>query len=520
MANHIKMDKVSAIKCLSQKGWSDAKIARELGIHRVTVARYARPGSKSTSNPTPGQVQNRQNPTPGSSGPQSACEPFCDLIEKKLDKGLSGKRIWQDLRCEHGFTASYSSIKRYLRRLGKSTPLPFRRIETAPGEECQVDFGSGPMIRESGGKARKTHIFRIVLSCSRKAYSEAVYRQTTESFLRAMENAFRYFGGVTSTTVIDNLKAAVTKADWYDPDLNPKIVSFSEHYGTVILPTKPRTPRHKGKIENSVGYVKDNALKGRAFGSLSELNSFLLDWETNIADTRIHGTTRKQVRKMFEDVERPALGELPAAMFPFYHEGRRSVHRDGHVEVDRSYYSVPPEYVGRRAWVRWDGRVVRIFNERLEQVAIHPKLEPGRFSTLDVHISSKKFSKVERGAEWNIARCSMMGPNAGKWAAAVIGSRGVQGIRTLIGLQSMRKKYDSSEIDRACGLALSHGAYRLKHVRALMGKDVKQETFEFMEDHPIIRDLSEYGKVISVNFRSDSAILSEGKRKWGHTGIY
>ena len=137
------------------------------------------------------------------------------------------------------------------------------------------------------------------------------------------------------TLVIDNLKAAVTKADWYDPDLNPKIRRFCRHYGTVILPTKPRTPRHKGKVEGGVKYVQENALKGRTFDSLADQNRHLLDWERTVADTRIHGTTQKQVGKCFEEAERPALLPLPVDRFPSFQEGKRIVNRDGHVEIAR-----------------------------------------------------------------------------------------------------------------------------------------------------------------------------------------
>src|SRR5207253_3073600 len=128
-----------------------------------------------------------------------------------------------------------------------------------------------------------------------------------------------HFGGVPAALVIDNLKAAVTRADWYDPDLNPKIQSFAQHYGTVVMPTKPRTPRHKGKVERGVGYVQDNALKGKRFTSLAEQNAYLLRWETQVADTRIHGTTCEQVRQSFE-VERPALRSLPVDRFPLFQE--------------------------------------------------------------------------------------------------------------------------------------------------------------------------------------------------------
>ncbi len=272
------------------------------------------------------------------------------------------------------------------------------------------------------------------MSCSRKAYSEVVYHQTTENYLRCLENAFWHFGGVPATVVIDNLKAAVTQADWYDPELNPKIQTFCEHYGTAILPTRPYTPRHKGKIERGVAYAQDNALKGRTFTSLAEQNRYLQEWEKNVADTRIHGTTHQQVGKVFTERERSALRPLPAGRFPSFSEGRRSVHRDAHVEVGKAYYSVPPEYMGREVWVRWDGHLVRIFNQRMESIATHVQAEPGRFSTQDAHIHSRKISGVERGSAWLLNKVSFIGPQAAGWAEAMLQQRGIQGVRVLVGL--------------------------------------------------------------------------------------
>jgi transposase len=131
-------------------------------------------------------------------------------------------------------------------------------------------------------------------------------------FIRCLENAFRHFGGVTRTTVIDNLSAAVKRADWFEPELNPKVEEFCRHYGTVILPCKPAMPRHKGKVEAGVKYVQNNALAGRSFESLAAQNRFLAHWERTVADTRIHGTIRQQVIKVFNEVEGPQLLPLPA----------------------------------------------------------------------------------------------------------------------------------------------------------------------------------------------------------------
>lgn len=280
--------------------------------------------------------------------------------------------------------------------------------------------------------------------------------------------------------------------------------SFARHYGTVFMPTKPYTPQHKGKVESGVKYVKRNALKGRTFKSLVEQNDFLLDWETRIADTRIHGTTKKQVAKLFQENERPALLPLPPDRFPFFHEGTRSVHRDGHVEVDKAYYSVPPEYVSRRLWVRWDSRLVRLFNNRWEQVAVHAKVEAGRFCTADKHIPKEKVSSVERGTDSLLSQIAVIGPHCRDWSRAMIQARGVEGVRVLVGLKSLAARHDTGALERACELALAYGAYRLRTIRMLLKRQSDaQQQFNFIEEHPVIRPLSDYSLDSLLQFRKE-----------------
>jgi len=513
MANQLKVAVVHAIVGLLDQGWSYRRIARELGVHRETVARYDRlrqtagskpanatPGSGSGDNPKPANVTLGSGglPLPDRSlGPPSRCKPFEAVIKQKLDQGLSGQRIWQDLVAEHGFAGSYSSVKRFVRGLGGSTPLPFRRMECEPGHEAQVDFGSGAWIVENGTK-RRAHVLRIVLSHSRKGYSEAVLKQDTENFIRVLENAFHAFGGVPKMLVIDNLKAAVTRADWFDPELNPKIIAFARHYNFVFLPTKPYTPRHKGKVESGIKYVKNNALKGRSFVSLAEHNQFLANWERQVADTRIHGTTRQQVGKRFVEVERSALMPVARERFPFYHEGRRKVNRDGHIEVARAYYSVPPEYLGRRVWVRFDSRMVRIFNDHLQQIAVHVRVLPGKFHTNRSHLADAKISSIERGVEYMLARARRLGHDAGRWAAQMIAVRGIEGVRVLQGFLSLAKKYPANIVNQAGSTALEAACFRLRPVRQLCKNYLQaNQELSFSGEHPIIRPLSEYQNLLA-----------------------
>lgn len=513
MANQLKMAMVSAILTLQRRGWSGRRIARELGIDRETVARYINlPGAdaKPATNAPPGSEGSKpanaplgsDDQDPPKSGPESQCESFRKVIEDKLKDGLTRQRIYQDLREAYGFEGSYYSVRRFVRRLKEDKPIPFRRMECMPGEESQIDLGTGAPVVRPDGKRKRPHVLRVVLSFSRKGYSEALYHQNTDSFLRCLENAFWYFGGVSRTLIVDNLKAAVKEADWYDPEIHPKIQSFCEHYGTVILPTRPYTPRHKGKVERGIGYVKSNALKGRTFCSLQEQNQHLLNWETYTADTRIHGTTRKQVGKLFREEEKSHLLPLPAGRFPCFQEAKRSVHRDGHIEVQKAYYSVPPEYTAREVWARWDGHLVRIFNSRMEQIIVHVQVEPGKFQTLQQHVHSHKRSPIEKGTVWLLQKASLIGTHADQWAQAMLQARGIQGIRVLVGLLSLVQRYDSTRIDQACEIALTHHAFRLKTIRGLIQRGgPKQQELEFIDEHPIIRSLSDYEAIVRTSLR-------------------
>lgn len=498
--NQLKVNQRQNILLLYQQGWSKRRIARELGVDRVTVRKYlADAPPKSPTNPHTGSTaepasNSPANPHTGSAshpGPASACEPRRAQIQQALERGLSVQRIYQDLVLEHQFAGSYYAVRRFVARLAARLELPFRRMECDPGQELQVDFGLGAWVIEEG-KRRRPHLFRGVLSCSRKGYSEVVWRQTTESFIRCLENSFRHYGGVPATVVIDNLKAGVLRADWFDPELNPKLEEFARHYGVVFLPTKPAMPRHKGKIESGVKYAQNNAVAGRTFRSLAEQNLFLAEWERTVADTRIHGTTRQQVGRFFAGVEQPALRPLPASLFPVFEEAQRTVHRDGYLEFRRAYYSVPPEYVGRLVWVRRETRLVRVYNTRREQIALHAQAEPGKFTTDPAHLHSRKRHVIERGADYLLDRCRLVGPHTGTWAQQMLAQRGPQALRVMLGLLQLAEKHPVAKLERAAQVATHHSAWRLRDLKRLIEQPANVIQLQFLEQHPLIRPLDAY----------------------------
>lgn len=522
MANRLKAANVLSIIELRSQGWSLRRIARELGVSRGAVARQVRLSARRAKAPPGLSGSNEAKAPTGSVGPagasngatphaeaptgsRSLCEPFRELILEKLNAGLSAQRIFQDLVTDQAFQGEYFSVRRYVAKLGKCDPLPFRRMESAPGEEAQIDFGQGAPLVDETGRRQRTYVIRVVLSHSRKAYSEVVTQQTTENFIRCLENAFLHFGGVPKTLVPDNLKAAVLRADWYDPDVNPKLLAFCQHYGTVLLPTKPRMPRHKGKVERGIDYVQENGLKGRTFKTLQEQNEFLLHWEATVADTRIHGTTRKQVIKVFEETERAALGPLPTDRFPCFQEGQRKVGRDAHVSVAKSYYSVPPEYLGHTLWVRWDNRLVRIYDLEMQLICTHAVQPLGKFSTLKEHIASEKISAVERGIDWLLEKIEFIGPKTHAWSLGCVSARGIEATRVLQGLIGLTKKYRSCQLESACDTAHANQCYRLKSVKQLIELSAaKQQELGFLDEHPLIRNLSQYGEVVSVDLKKEA----------------
>jgi transposase len=227
----LKVTQQEEIITLKARGWSARRIARELGFDRDTIRRYLCVAAAKAATLTPGSgaaaESNPATPTPGSGrdcGPAgdgfeaeavvdealasaranaSLCERWKTHIEAGLDQQLSAKRIHQDLVREHGFVGGYQSVKRFVRKLEQQAPVPFRRMEFAPGEQMQVDFGQGAWVVDAQGRKRRPHLFRAVLSCSRKGYSEAVWDQKTETFIRCIENAIRYFGGAPSTITPD-----------------------------------------------------------------------------------------------------------------------------------------------------------------------------------------------------------------------------------------------------------------------------------------------------------------------------
>jgi hypothetical protein len=171
------------------------------------------------------------------------------------------------------------------------------------------------------------------------------------------------------------------------------------------------------------------------------------------------------------------------------------------VEIKGAYYSVPAEFVGQRLWARWDGRIVRLLDQKMRLVATHVQRPAGTFSTQDAHILPEKISGIEKGTSWLLRRIEYIGPHSAQWAQSMLQSRGIEGVRVLMGLLSLTNKHSRSSVEQACRIAQSHEAYHLRSLRQLIDHQsatpiADQQNFEFIDQHPIIRDLGDYGQFV------------------------
>ena len=283
MSNVLNEEKKQQVIALGRLGWSLRKIQKTTGVRRETAADYlraagislrppgawgrgspAKPANEVTPDPQPAKPANGAEVTPDSgaalappppvttkaSSGRSACESYREAIELELSKGRNAKGIWQDLVDRSGFAGGYQSVKRFIRGLrGKSSPEACAVIETGPGEESQVDYGSGPLVRDAHtGKYRRTRLFVLTLGYSRKAVRLLTFRSSSQIWAELHEKAFRRLGGLTRVVVLDNLREGVLKPDIYDPALNPLYRDVLSHYGSVALACRVRDPDRKACV--------------------------------------------------------------------------------------------------------------------------------------------------------------------------------------------------------------------------------------------------------------------------------
>jgi hypothetical protein len=362
-----------------------------------------------------------------------------------------------------------------------------------------VDYGAGPMVRDpQTGKYRRTRLFVLTLGYSRKSVRLLVFRSSARVWSELHEQAFRRLGGATRVVVLDNLREGVLAPDVYDPSLNPLYRDMLQHYGAVAVPCRVGDPDRKGKVESGVGHAQKTPLKGLCFESLEEAQAYPDHWEERWADTRIHGTTKRQVAAMFDE-ERPALLPLPIEPFRYFQYGERTVHLDGCVEVEAAYYSTPPGWISRRVQVQWNATHVRIMDPFTGQLLReHLRQQRGRHRIQP----EDRSPRTPFSTQQLLHRAEAAGSHIGALCQAMHGSQGQVAVRRILGVLALAKKYGIASTDEACALALETGACEYRFVRRYLERN-PQMPLSLRQVDPLIRQLTLYRDLIENRTREE-----------------
>ena len=518
-ATHVRREtagaylKAAGIAVRPPSGWGrcEPKPANEM-ITDSGVAKPAIPGVPDARNPNPnpnpenlstkGKAKATSKPaneneviTDSAVVPSpSACEPYREAIDVGLSRGRNAMAIWQDLVSEYGFASSYQSVQRFVRkRRGTQTPEARVVIVTAAGQEAQVDYGIGPMVRDpENRKYRRTRLFVMTLGCSRKSVRLLTFRSSSRIWAELHERAFRRLGGATRIVVLDNLREGVLVPDVYDPTLNPLYRDVLAHYGAVAMPCRIQDPDRKGKVESGVGHAQKTPLKGLRFETLDEAQAYLDHWEQRWADTRIHGTTKRQVAAMFAE-EKPTLLALPLEPFRYYQYGERIVHLDGCVEVEAAYYGAPPGWIGRVLRVQWDELYVRLLDPKTGQLLREHVRQKRGWYRIKEEDHPKRTPLRTSQLLWRAGRA---GSHIGALCDAIHRAQGEVGVRRILGVLSLAKKYGAAATDEACAAALEMGVQEYRFVRRYLER-CPQAPLSLQQVDPLIRELVQYRDFIN-----------------------
>lgn len=411
------------------RGDSNVKISNSTKRSRNTVKRYLKTATSlgwvQTEEPNeaiasrvlqhlrPGPPQNK----PGNT--EKILRPHHERINQWLfppdgKRGLKLTKVQQLLKDE-GISVHYDALIRFVRKhcdFGKAK-VTVRMAETKPGEIAEVDFGRlGPVYDNPSGKNKIAHALLVTLPYSRHQYVHISFFQKLPDLIRALEDAWFFFGGTTLKLIIDNMKCAVTKADRYDPIFSRTFNEYADYRGITIDPAIVRHPTGKPHVERNVQYVRENFFRGRDWLNIEEVQREVIKWCLEIAGTRKHGTTLKYPLREFEDVEKATLLPLVKDRYDPPDWAECKVHPDHHIQFHKAFYSVPTQYVGKLVSVRGDKSLVRIYSNG-EQIKLHQTVQAGKRATDFDDYPKNQSAYAGRDPNYMIANAMRLGPEIG-----------------------------------------------------------------------------------------------------------
>jgi transposase len=475
--NHL-LDLIHRLRC----GESERRIAQDLGLSRPTVHKYrelaATHGYLKPDSPMPDAATLRAvlGPDPEPPRRASSVEPYRDLVQRLVEQQVEITAIYQQLRDDYQYTGSYSAVRRFVNHLSPHQPEAVVRVHTAPGQDMQVDFGHlGWLFDAVSRSLRPAYVFVATLGYSRHQYAEIVFDQKVATWLALHQRAFESFGGVPRRVVPDNLKAAVKKALVLDPILGEAYRRMALHYGFLVSPTVPRTPRHKGKVENGVHYVKRNFWAGRQFVDSHVANQRLKTWVREVAGTREHGTTHQAPLYLFRAYEQAALLPLPDEAFTLCEIKPVTVHPDCHVVIDKSFYSVPYPYIGHHLTAHISQRMVELYCGD-DLIASHLRSQqPGQWQTRLEDYPPGKVDYLIRTPDYCRQQAARLGPGTRQVVETLLADRPLDRLRSVQAILRLEDTVGPQRLEAACARAAYFGDVRYRRIKDILNAALDRE---------------------------------------------
>lgn len=402
---------------------------------------------------------------------------YAAQVNAWVSQGIAGTTIFSALVRNHGYTGTYSSVRRFVQRRGHAAPRASCVLEFAPGEAAQVDFGSGPKLIDAiTGELFPSWVFVMTLCYSRHQYAEIVRHQDVETWLGCHARAFQWFGGVVERAIIDNPKCAITRACYRDPEVQRAYAELAEGYGFKISPCPPREPKKKGIVEAGVKYVKKSFLPLRSFRDIYDANAQLREWILSEAGNRVHGTTREAPLTRFTSVEKTLLRPLPAVTPLPAVWANVKVHGNAHVQFQKCLYSVPFRLMHQVLWLKATATSVQCYQD-LTLVAQHPRLKrPGQRSTCNDHMPPEALAYKLADPQWCLTQAESIGPKCRALIERLFAHRVLDNLRAAQGVVRLGKRFGNPRLEAACDRALAFDAPRYRTVKHILEKGLDQES--------------------------------------------
>lgn len=488
MAREKTMSELRDILNRIKLGHGIKQIRRDTGVHRKVIRKLKRLGGErqwfqeSTPLPTDKEIHDTYyGPTRSKDHPLSQ---FDHLFEQYAKDGLTYEAMHRLIR--ERLACSESTVRRYVgEKFAKAVKAVAKR-ELELGV-MEVDFGKlGKVYDPESGKVRVAKVFSGRLRYSRKAYREIVFDEKSETFSACHIHAFERFRGVAKRVTPDNLKAAVIRASFTDPLINASYHELALHYGFLIDPCKPYKPEHKGGVENDIKYIKRSMWapfrqrereRGHEVPHLDALKRALTEWEETICDVRSIKGVGFSPNELFLE-ESNSLGPLPAERFD---PVRWLVVTPGvtqRISVDKSRYTVPERYIGKKLMVSVNSTHIRAYFEH-ELIAIHPRSkEPHRDIVNNDHLGERYRAFLQRTEACCAHKAAAIGPKTAAAVETLLADRAVRRLNEAWAILGLAKRHGTERLESACERSLSFDSVHYGSIKRILEKRLDEKPID------------------------------------------